>query len=98
MDELSWDEPQSFTNHMFGEYDPHFFFSPHKPSALGISKSKEIERILNLSTIKLGELFEDTTSTQCNHAFFVLVKGVKNIFQTQCPPLHTTHSMYSSIS
>lgn len=73
------------------------FFS-HKPNALGISKSKKVERILNFSTIKLGEVFEDTTFTQCNHALFVLVKGVKNIFQAQLPPLHPTRSMYSSIS
>lgn len=39
-----------------------------------ISKSKETETILDLSTIKLEELSEDTAFTRCNHALFVLVK------------------------
>lgn len=55
-----------------------FAFS-HKLSALGISKSKEGKRILNFSTIKLGELSEDTTFTQRNHALLSLVKEVKKI-------------------
>lgn len=63
-----------------------------------ISKSKDIETILDLSTIKLEELFEDTISTQCNHTLFVLVKWVKIIFQTQLPLLYPTSSVDGGIS
>lgn len=51
-----------------------------------ITKSKEIETTLDLSTIKLAELFEDTTFWQSNHTLFVLSKPVKIILQIQNNP------------
>ena len=65
-----WEESQSY---IFSGCDHHFSILTSLLLQL-ISKSKEMETILDLSTIKLEELFEDNVFTQCNHTLFVLVK------------------------
>lgn len=75
-----------------------FLFSQAFCSSL-ISKSKEMETILDLSTIKLEELFEDTIFTQCNHTPFCFGQMSENYLSKlnalSSPKLISVHSSIS---